>query len=119
MGRERAEGTITILFAGIEAFTDLATRPGDDGAHAMLRAQQVRLPISLNTGEAVHQEADRPGAAVRAAARIARKARRGSVSVPKASHGIVGPVTDLRFLDRGRFRREALHERWGWCEVAW
>ncbi len=79
----------------------------------------VEVRIGLNTGEAIHEGGDWFGAAVDAAHRIAAKADRGQILASDTVRSVIGPATDIRFADRGRFRLKGFPERWRLYEVEW
>jgi len=79
----------------------------------------LRVRMGLNTGEALQEEGDLFGAAVDAAARIMAKASGGQVLVSETVRAVLGPATDVEFVDRGRFRLKGFPERWRLYEVVW
>src|SRR3990172_7541068 len=79
----------------------------------------LRVRMGLNTGEALQEEGDLFGAAVDAAARIMAKASGGQVLVSETVRAVLGPATDIEFVDRGRFRLKGFPERWRLFEVVW
>jgi class 3 adenylate cyclase/tetratricopeptide (TPR) repeat protein len=81
--------------------------------------QQVQVRIGLNTGEAIHEEADLFGAAVDAAARIGAKAKGGQILLSDTVRGVLGRAKDIELVDRGRFRLKGFPERWHLYEAIW
>ncbi len=74
--------------------------------------RKVRIRIGLNTGEVVEEGGDIFGAAVNVAARVAGKARGGQVLVSEIVRQLVGPVAELSFEFRGRYKLKGFPDRW-------
>jgi pilus assembly protein CpaF len=74
--------------------------------------RKVRVRIGLNTGEVVEEAGDIFGAAVNVAARVASKARGGEILVSDVVRQLVGPVSEMTFDYRGRYKLKGFPDRW-------
>jgi pilus assembly protein CpaF len=74
--------------------------------------RKIRIRIGLNTGEVVEEAGDIFGAAVNVAARVAGKARGGEVLVSEVVRQLVGPMAEMQFTVRGRFKLKGFPDRW-------
>ncbi|MHB8588227.1 MAG: ATPase, T2SS/T4P/T4SS family [Candidatus Dormibacteraceae bacterium] len=74
--------------------------------------RKVRVRIGLNTGEVVEEAGDIFGAAVNVAARVASKARGGEILVSDVVRQLVGPVSEMTFEYRGRYKLKGFPDRW-------
>jgi pilus assembly protein CpaF len=74
--------------------------------------RKVRVRIGLNTGEVVEEAGDFFGAAVNVAARVAGKARGGEILVSDVVRQLVGPVSEMTFEYRGRYKLKGFPDRW-------
>jgi pilus assembly protein CpaF len=74
--------------------------------------RKVRVRIGLNTGEVVEEAGDIFGAAVNVAARVASKARGGEILVSDVVRQLVGPVSEMIFDYRGRYKLKGFPDRW-------
>jgi len=74
--------------------------------------RKLRIRIGLNTGEVVEEAGDIFGAAVNVAARVAGKARGGEILVSEIVRQLVGPVDEMKFDFRGRYRLKGFPDRW-------
>ncbi len=81
--------------------------------------EQVQVRIGINAGEATEEQRDLFGTAVNAAKYIEGKAQPDQILVPETVKALIGPVKDLTFVDRGRFRLKGFPERWRLYEVVW
>jgi class 3 adenylate cyclase/tetratricopeptide (TPR) repeat protein len=81
--------------------------------------EQVQVRIGINAGEATEEHGDLFGTAVNAAKYIEGKAQPDQILVPETVKALIGPVKDLAFVDRGRFRLKGFPERWRLYEVVW
>jgi pilus assembly protein CpaF len=79
--------------------------------------RKVRVRIGLNTGEVVEEAGDIFGAAVNVAARVAGKARGGEILVSDVVRQLVGPVSEMTFDYRGRYKLKGFPDRWRLHEV--
>ncbi len=79
--------------------------------------RKLRIRIGLNTGEVVEEAGDIFGAAVNVAARVAGKARGGEILVSEVVRQLVGPVTEIKFEYRGRYKLKGFPDRWRLHEV--
>ena len=79
--------------------------------------RKVRVRIGLNTGEVVEEAGDIFGAAVNVAARVAGKARGGEILVSDVVRQLVGPVSEMTFEYRGRYKLKGFPDRWRLHEV--
>jgi len=75
-------------------------------------ARKVKIRIGLNTGEVVEEAGDIFGAAVNVAARVAGKARGGEILISEVVRALVGPVAEMRFEYRGRYKLKGFPDRW-------
>src|SRR2546425_2457625 len=71
----------------------------------------LRIRIGINTGEVVEEAGDIFGAAVNVAARVAGKARGGQVLVSEVVRELVGPVAEITFGYRGRYKLKGFPDR--------
>ena len=74
--------------------------------------RKIRIRIGLNTGEVVEEAGDIFGAAVNVAARVAGKAKGGEVLVSEVVRSLVGPMTEMHFAYRGRYKLKGFPDRW-------
>jgi pilus assembly protein CpaF len=74
--------------------------------------RKVRIRIGLNTGEVVEEGGDIFGAAVNVAARVAGKAKGGQILVSDVVRQLVGPVSEMKFELRGRYKLKGFPDRW-------
>jgi pilus assembly protein CpaF len=74
--------------------------------------RKVKVRIGLNTGEVVEEAGDIFGAAVNVAARVAGKARGGEILVSDVVRQLVGPVSEMTFEYRGRYKLKGFPDRW-------
>ena len=73
--------------------------------------RKLKIRIGINTGEVVEEAGDIFGAAVNVAARVAGKARGGQILVSDVVRELVGPVAEIKFGYRGRFRLKGFPDR--------
>ena len=74
--------------------------------------RKIRIRIGLNTGEVVEEAGDIFGAAVNVAARVAGKARGGEILVSEVVRSLVGPMAEMQFAVRGRYKLKGFPDRW-------
>ncbi|MDQ2939611.1 MAG: AAA family ATPase [Actinomycetota bacterium] len=74
--------------------------------------RKMRIRIGINTGEVVEEAGDIFGAAVNVAARVAGKARGGEILVSDVVRQLVGPMAEIQFTVRGRYRLKGFPDRW-------
>src|SRR5437588_1720395 len=74
--------------------------------------RKLRIRIGLNTGEVVEEAGDIFGAAVNVAARVAGKAKGGEIPVSDIVRQLVGPVDEMKFEFRGRYKLKGFPDRW-------
>jgi pilus assembly protein CpaF len=74
--------------------------------------RKIRIRIGLNTGEVVEEAGDIFGAAVNVAARVAGKAKGGEVLVSDVVRSLVGPMAEMKFAFRGRYKLKGFPDRW-------
>ena len=74
--------------------------------------RKLRIRIGLNTGEVVEEGGDIFGAAVNVAARVASKAKGGEVLVSEIVRQLVGPIAEMKFDFRGRYKLKGFPDRW-------
>src|SRR5437667_4617715 len=74
--------------------------------------RKLRTRIGLNTGEVVEEGGDIFGAAVNVAARVAGKAKGGEILVSEIVRQLVGPVSEMKFDFRGRYKLKGFPDRW-------
>ena len=74
--------------------------------------RKIRIRIGLNTGEVVEEAGDIFGAAVNVAARVAGKAKGGEVLVSDVVRSLVGPMAEMKFMFRGRYKLKGFPDRW-------
>ena len=79
--------------------------------------RKLRIRIGLNTGEVVEEAGDIFGAAVNVAARVAGKAKGGEVLVSEIVRQLVGPIAEMKFDFRGRYKLKGFPDRWRLHEV--
>ena len=79
--------------------------------------RKLRIRIGLNTGEVVEEAGDIFGAAVNVAARVAGKAKGGEVLTSEIVRDLVGPVAEMKFEFRGRYKLKGFPDRWRLHEV--
>ncbi|MHB8689101.1 MAG: ATPase, T2SS/T4P/T4SS family, partial [Candidatus Dormibacteraceae bacterium] len=79
--------------------------------------RKIKVRIGLNTGEVVEEAGDIFGAAVNVAARVAGKARGGEILVSDVVRQLVGPVSEMTFDYRGRYKLKGFPDRWRLHEV--
>src|SRR5206468_3708700 len=79
--------------------------------------RKLRIRIGLNTGEVVEEGGDIFGAAVNVAARVAGKAKGGEILVSEIVRQLVGPIAELTFDFRGRYKLKGFPDRWRLHEV--
>ena len=82
--------------------------------------EQIRVRMGLSTGEAIQETADLFGETVNVAARVAGKAKGGQILLSESVRGVLGRITEVPLVDRGRrFRLKGFPERWRLYEVDW
>jgi len=106
-----------------------STRKAVDCATAIQRAlgarnrgnadAQVQVRIGINAGEATEEAGDLSGTAVNVAKYVEAKAQPEQILVTETIKALIGPVQDIHFVDRGRFRLKGFTERWHLYEVPW
>ncbi len=74
--------------------------------------RKIKIRIGLNTGEVVEEAGDIFGAAVNVAARVAGKAKGGEILVSEIVRQLVGPVSEMKFDFRGRYKLKGFPDRW-------
>ncbi|HET9782746.1 MAG TPA: ATPase, T2SS/T4P/T4SS family, partial [Candidatus Dormibacteraeota bacterium] len=74
--------------------------------------RKLKIRIGLNTGEVVEEGGDIFGAAVNVAARVAGKAKGGEILVSEIVRALVGPVAEIKFEFRGRYKLKGFPDRW-------
>jgi len=74
--------------------------------------RKLRIRIGLNTGEVVEEAGDNFGAAVNVAARVAGKAKGGEILVSESVRQLVGPISEMKFDFRGRYKLKGFPDRW-------
>jgi class 3 adenylate cyclase len=74
--------------------------------------RKLRIRIGLNTGEVVEEAGDIFGAAVNVAARVAGKSRGGEILVSEIVRQLVGPIAEMKFDYRGRYKLKGFPDRW-------
>jgi pilus assembly protein CpaF len=79
--------------------------------------RKLKIRIGLNTGEVVEEGGDIFGAAVNVAARVAGKAKGGEVLVSEIVRQLVGPIAEIKFDFRGRYKLKGFPDRWRLHEV--
>ncbi|HEV2413711.1 MAG TPA: ATPase, T2SS/T4P/T4SS family [Candidatus Dormibacteraeota bacterium] len=80
--------------------------------------RKLRIRIGLNTGEVVEEGGDIFGAAVNVAARVAGKAKGGEILVAEVVRDLVGPVSEMTFDFRGRYKLKGFPDRWRLHQVS-
>ena len=80
--------------------------------------RKIRIRIGLNTGEVVEESGDIFGAAVNVAARVAGKAKGGEILVSEVVRNLVGPVAEMKFDFRGRYKLKGFPDRWRLHQVS-
>ena len=73
--------------------------------------RKLKIRIGINTGEVVEEAGDIFGAAVNVAARVAGKARGGQILVSEVVRDLVGPVSEMKFGYRGRYKLKGFPDR--------
>ncbi len=73
--------------------------------------RKLKIRIGINTGEVVEEAGDIFGAAVNVAARVAGKARGGQILVSEVVRELVGPVAEMKFGYRGRYKLKGFPDR--------
>jgi pilus assembly protein CpaF len=73
--------------------------------------RKLKIRIGINTGEVVEEAGDIFGAAVNVAARVAGKAKGGEILVSEVVRELVGPVSEMIFGYRGRFKLKGFPDR--------
>ena len=73
--------------------------------------RKLKIRIGINTGEVVEEAGDIFGAAVNVAARVAGKARGGQILVSEVVRELVGPVAEITFGYRGRYKLKGFPDR--------
>ncbi len=79
--------------------------------------RKLKIRIGINTGEVVEEAGDIFGAAVNVAARVAGKAKGGETLVSEVVRSLVGPVAEIKFMYRGRYKLKGFPDRWRLHEV--
>src|SRR5437773_4613440 len=79
--------------------------------------RKLRIRIGVNTGEVVEEAGDIFGAAVNVAARVAGKAKGGEILVSEIVRQLVGPISEMKFEFRGRYKLKGFPDRWRLHEV--
>ncbi len=79
--------------------------------------RKLKIRIGINTGEVVEEAGDIFGAAVNVAARVAGKAKGGQILVSEVVRELVGPVSEMKFGYRGRFKLKGFPDRFRLHEV--
>ncbi|MDQ2943739.1 MAG: Flp pilus assembly complex ATPase component TadA, partial [Candidatus Dormibacteraeota bacterium] len=74
--------------------------------------RKIRIRIGINTGEVVEEAGDIFGAAVNVAARVAGKAKGGEILVSEVVRQLVGPMAEMNFAFRGRYKLKGFPDRW-------
>src|SRR5438876_5111130 len=74
--------------------------------------RKLRIRIGVNTGEVVEEAGDIFGAAVNVAARVAGKAKGGEILVSEIVRQLVGPIAEMKFEFRGRYKLKGFPDRW-------
>ncbi len=73
--------------------------------------RRLKIRIGINTGEVVEEAGDIFGAAVNVAARVAGKAKGGEILVSEIVRDLVGPVSEMKFGYRGRYKLKGFPDR--------
>jgi len=73
--------------------------------------RKLKIRIGINTGEVVEEAGDIFGAAVNVAARVAGKAKGGQILVSEVVRELVGPVAEMKFGYRGRYKLKGFPDR--------
>src|SRR5438105_4454641 len=95
---------------GVECALDIQQAIGDYSKQNPER--KLRIRIGLNTGEVVEEAGDIFGAAVNVAARVAGKAKGGEILVSEIVRQLVGPISEMKFDFRGRYKLKGFPDRW-------
>jgi predicted ATPase len=74
--------------------------------------RKLKIRIGVNTGEVVEEGGDIFGAAVNVAARVAGKAKGGEILVSEIVRQLVGPIAEMKFEYRGRYKLKGFPDRW-------
>jgi len=77
----------------------------------------IHVGIGINTGEAVLKDGDLFGSAVNLASRLCGVATAGQVLISDTVRQIVGPLTGLRFVERGEIQVKGFPDPQRVCEV--
>jgi class 3 adenylate cyclase/tetratricopeptide (TPR) repeat protein len=101
---------------GVECALDIQSAIADYSKKNPER--KLRIRIGLNTGEVIEESGDIFGAAVNVAARVAGKARGGEILVSEIVRQLVGPVAEMKFDFRGRYKLKGFPDRWRLHQVA-
>jgi len=80
--------------------------------------RKIRIRIGINTGEVVEEAGDIFGAAVNVAARVAGKAKGGEILVSEVVRSLVGPMAEMKFAFRGRYKLKGFPDRWRLHQVS-
>jgi len=95
--------------AGIECAIEIQRAIGEYSKQNPERKLKIR--IGINTGEVVEEAGDIFGAAVNVAARVAGKARGGQILVSEVVRELVGPIAEIKFGYRGRYKLKGFPDR--------
>jgi class 3 adenylate cyclase len=95
---------------GVECALDIQRAIGEYSKQNPER--KVKIRIGLNTGEVVEEAGDIFGAAVNVAARVAGKAKGGEILVSDVVRSLVGPMAEMKFAFRGRYKLKGFPDRW-------
>jgi predicted ATPase len=101
---------------GVECALDIQQAIGEYSKQNPER--KLRIRIGLNTGEVVEEAGDIFGAAVNVAARVAGKAKGGEVLVSEIVRQLVGPIAEMKFEYRGRYKLKGFPDRWRLHQVS-
>jgi class 3 adenylate cyclase len=101
---------------GVECALDIQQAIGDYSKQNPER--KLRIRIGINTGEVVEEGGDIFGAAVNVAARVAGKAKGGEVLVSEIVRQLVGPIAEMKFEFRGRYKLKGFPDRWRLHQVS-
>src|SRR6266571_4548848 len=93
----------------VECAIEIQRAIGEYSKHNPERKLKIR--IGINTGEVVEEAGDIFGAAVNVAARVAGKARGGQILVSEVVRELVGPVAEMKFGYRGRYKLKGFPDR--------
>src|SRR5438477_916115 len=95
---------------GVECALDIQQAIGEYSKQNPER--KLRIRIGVNTGEVVEEAGDIFGAAVNVAARVAGKAKGGEILVSEIVRQLVGPIAEMKFDYRGRYKLKGFPDRW-------